>query len=258
MKTFYTELSRYYDRVFAYDGSEAALTLELAGRERTSLKVLEIGCGTGRLAVDLALRGFETAAVDLDPKMVERTAARALESGVELFTATGDMSKPLDLPPDFRPDLILVLGNTLVHLPDRTEITAFFSRCRELLAPGGQMMIQILNYDFIESHGVKELPLIEREGIRFERAYAVEGEQIRFSTALTPPEGERLKNSVLLYPLKQKEMADSLIKAGFSLLQYSGSFSYSDFRQVNIEDFPEGLPVPEGLLLVVLAGIVQE
>lgn len=52
--------------------------------------VLEIGCGTGRVALDLAARGFEVAALDSDAALIAALADRARERELEVEAAVAD------------------------------------------------------------------------------------------------------------------------------------------------------------------------
>ena len=52
--------------------------------------VLEVGCGTGRVALDLAARGHEIAGVDCDPVLVDAMVARARERGLRVRGHVGD------------------------------------------------------------------------------------------------------------------------------------------------------------------------
>ncbi|MBV9212907.1 MAG: class I SAM-dependent methyltransferase [Actinobacteria bacterium] len=52
--------------------------------------ILELGAGTGRVALDLAGRGFEVIALDSDPLLLQTLAARARERGVRVRTAVAD------------------------------------------------------------------------------------------------------------------------------------------------------------------------
>ena len=62
----------------------------------TGLRVLDAGCGTGMLAVDLALRGAEVVAVDLSPTLVGYGVERAEAAGVaeRIDFRAGDMLDP--------------------------------------------------------------------------------------------------------------------------------------------------------------------
>ena len=76
---------------------EADLDLwrELAAAARGP--ILELGCGTGRVALDLAARGHEVIALDADPELVRELAARARTRGVRVRTSVAD-ARAFELP----------------------------------------------------------------------------------------------------------------------------------------------------------------
>ena len=71
----------------AYD-LDLALWRRLA--EEATGPVLDIGAGTGRVALDLARRGHEVTALDADPDLVHELAARARKRGVHVKTVASD------------------------------------------------------------------------------------------------------------------------------------------------------------------------
>src|ERR1035437_7071871 len=72
-------LARLYDGdVLDYQDD---LDLYLALAARTGGPILELGSGSGRLAVPLAEAGYEVTAVDLDGAMLDRVRARAQHAG---------------------------------------------------------------------------------------------------------------------------------------------------------------------------------
>src|SRR5215207_4365133 len=72
-------LARLYDLDLVEDPGDLDLYLALA--TRTGGPILELGCGTGRIAVPLAAAGHDVTAVDIDPAMLERARRRAEQAG---------------------------------------------------------------------------------------------------------------------------------------------------------------------------------
>lgn len=56
-------------------------------------QVLDVGCGSGTWAVELAQRGWQVTGVDFVPKALRRARARAAEAGVEMRLVEGDVTK---------------------------------------------------------------------------------------------------------------------------------------------------------------------
>jgi SAM-dependent methyltransferase len=71
----------------AYD-VDLPLWRELA--ERADGPVLDIGAGTGRVAIDLARHGYEVTAIDSDPDLLHELAARARKRNLRVRTAAAD------------------------------------------------------------------------------------------------------------------------------------------------------------------------
>jgi SAM-dependent methyltransferase len=76
--------------------------------------VLDAGCGTGRVARELARRGFDVVGVDSDASML----AVAREAAPELRWVDADLAR-LDLP--HRVDVAVLAGNVMVFLAPGTE-----------------------------------------------------------------------------------------------------------------------------------------
>jgi SAM-dependent methyltransferase len=93
--------------------------------------VLDAGCGTGRVAVELAHRGHRVTGVDSDPSMlaVAQRAATVRWSLEDLAT--------LDLPERF--DLVVAAGNVMVFLSPGTE-PEVVRRLAHHLVPGGLLI----------------------------------------------------------------------------------------------------------------------
>src|SRR5207237_4588127 len=80
--------------------------LEALLQARPPLRVLDLPCGQGRHAIELARRGYEVTGMDLSPFLIELARERARAAGVRVRWLTGDMRQPI---PDAKFDLILNL-----------------------------------------------------------------------------------------------------------------------------------------------------
>jgi SAM-dependent methyltransferase len=96
--------------------------------------VLDAGCGTGRVAIELHRRGHHVVGTDLDPAMLER--ARQKEPGIEWVQ--GDLADP-DLAVGGPFDLILLAGNVLIFVEPGTEPAVIANLARQL-SPNGLLV----------------------------------------------------------------------------------------------------------------------
>lgn len=104
--------------------------------------VLEIGCGNGRDARNLAAQGFRVTATDASEGMLEE-ATRLTRGNNPLFLLRAFPLKPSELLPSWHYDLILCVG-VLMHIPD-WERAALFRQMRALLAPNGIVLLTWTN-----------------------------------------------------------------------------------------------------------------
>jgi SAM-dependent methyltransferase len=107
---------------------------ELAG---TSGRVLELGVGTGRLAMPLAAAGLDVVGIDSSARMLERLHAADAAGAVE--THLGDMVDDL---PDGPFDVVLAAYNTFFNLLDGDRQRACFDVVASRLEGGGSFVVE--------------------------------------------------------------------------------------------------------------------
>ncbi|SDZ08227.1 Methyltransferase domain-containing protein [Micromonospora pattaloongensis] len=132
--------ARYASRFAALAASGADVHGEArfcADRAEPGARVLDAGCGTGRVAIRLAELGYRCVGVDLDESML----AEARRLAPELPWIRDDLAE-LDLPGHgiAEPfDLIVAAGNVIPLLTPRTE-PAVLARLTAHLRPGGLLV----------------------------------------------------------------------------------------------------------------------
>jgi SAM-dependent methyltransferase len=106
---------------------EAALC---TGLVQQGSRVLDAGCGTGRVAVRLAELGYRCVGVDTDSSMLDQ--ARAASDDVSWVRA--DLAEPLEFPAPF--DLVVAAGNVMPLLAAGTELPVLSNLASYLVADG--------------------------------------------------------------------------------------------------------------------------
>ncbi|CAN5811292.1 class I SAM-dependent methyltransferase [soil metagenome] len=99
---------------------------------RSPGRVLDAGCGTGRVAIELARRGHAVVGTDLDEPMLATARAKA----PELSWVGGDL---VDLDLDRMFDVVVLAGNVMIFVAPGTEATVM-DRAARHLAPGGLLV----------------------------------------------------------------------------------------------------------------------
>jgi SAM-dependent methyltransferase len=132
-----------YDRRHAARFAEAEATADfVAGLlEGGKGRVLELGIGTGRLALPLAARGLDVSGIDASPAMVERLGAKP--GGDTVPVVVGDFADVRSLV-EGPFDLVLLAFNSLFELPDQDAQCRCFAGVAARLAPGGRFVVEAL------------------------------------------------------------------------------------------------------------------
>jgi SAM-dependent methyltransferase len=133
---------------------------------RSGGPVLELGVGTGRIAVPIARAGMRVVGVDSSEGMlgVAREAAKA--AGVELDLRYGDLRDP---PVDEKFGLVVIPFRTLLHMQTDEDRRAALRAVRTHLRDGGRFIFDVFTPgadDIADTHG----RWLEREPGIFERA----------------------------------------------------------------------------------------
>jgi SAM-dependent methyltransferase len=135
------QVGETYDRVYGAvldtDGAVERL-VELADGG----PVLELGVGTGRLALPLAGQGLEVTGVDSSPAMLEQLTTKARAAGMPLIE--GDFADVVVGRP-FR--LVVLAFNTLFALPTQDAQVACFANAARHLEPGGRFVVEAWIHD---------------------------------------------------------------------------------------------------------------
>ena len=111
------------------------LLVELAGDGAA----LELGIGTGRIALPLAARGVAVHGIELSEAMVERL--RAKPGGGAIPVTIGDFASST-AGSGFA--VAYLVANTIMNLTTQDEQVACFERVAEQLAPGGRFVVDVI------------------------------------------------------------------------------------------------------------------
>ena len=115
--------------------------------------VLDIGCGTGTLSIELAKLGYEVVATDLSEERLQIVSFRAKEENLELEIAMYDMLDPID----FLFDNIIASMDVINHLTDLEDVEFGFTNIYNSLKINGIFIFDVLSAEYIDAlDGYKE------------------------------------------------------------------------------------------------------
>ena len=191
-----TSRSPYEPIARLYDAWSASVTEDIdfyAEEARASGgPVVELACGTGRIAVPVAKAGIRVIGVDASVEMLAVAGEYAAAEGVELDLRLGDMREP---PVSERVPLVLIPFRSLLHMTTQADRLRALRAARELLVPGGRLLFDVFapsREDVADTHG----RWLEREPGIFERADWDEGER---TLTLSVRRGEEASTMLLAW-----------------------------------------------------------
>ncbi|MFX0091726.1 MAG: class I SAM-dependent methyltransferase [Candidatus Hodarchaeota archaeon] len=198
--------------------------------------ILDLACGVGRHAFEFAKWGHRVKGIDIDPQMIEKATQHARSHHIEHLTtfeigSFEDILKGKDFG-DFTH--IVCIGNSLSLIQQKEDLDPLMHRLASYLRSGGQLVLQILNYDGLET----KLPyhkLVNNTSGFFLRIYeAINCHQIRFTLApvLRSSKGHwKSYNPVesFLWKISANELITLLRINGFIKIKLYGSYSKTEF-----------------------------
>ncbi len=142
---------------FLSPGGAAEVGEVLKGIDLTNKSVLDIGCGTGGAALEMAREygAGHVIGIDVEPQLIERTQRRISDAGV---ADTVELQLVAPGPLDFHDNAFDVVfsKDSIVHIPDKDAI---FREILRVLRPGGVLAAS----DWLVSDNADTLP----EWVRF-------------------------------------------------------------------------------------------
>ncbi len=180
--------------------------------------VVELGVGTGRIAVPTAMAGVHVIGVDSSAGMLAVCAEAARAAGVagRLDLRQGDLRRP---PVEERVPLVTCPFRAYLHLADDAERLAALGAARELLLPGGRLVFDVFvpSADDIEETDGR---WIEREPGILERA----DWDANARTLTLSVRGVAGASSMTLWWLEPERWQALLAEAGFAVEACYGWF----------------------------------
>jgi len=259
----YDALSDDYDRFVNWENRLAYEMpfIERTLREADAQRVIDVACGTGMHAIELARRGYKVVGADLSAPMIERARENAAIAGVEahfVVAGFGELAEKLALSPSIslrtsgvegpalspvegvsgQFDAVLCFGNSLPHALGAGDLGDALADFAAVLRPGGLLLVQSRNFDAVLARRERFMgPEAHREGDRewlFVRFYDFNPDgMITFNMVVLrrDAEGKWLQQveATELRPLTHSELITSLTAAGFTDIVHYGDMQGAPF-----------------------------
>lgn len=191
----------YYDIVFDADSPAEGDFLEAVHRQyglgnETKRSVLEPACGTGRLVLEMAQRGWSVAGFDANEEMLRFARGRLREWGGRA-TVWEDRMESFAVPRGRKFDLAHCLVSSFKYLLTEAHAAACLQRVADSLRRGGLFALGLHLTDYVEPKVTHERWVGKRDGVEVvsnTRTWPADRkarlEPIRSRLKITPPNGE--------------------------------------------------------------------
>jgi len=159
MKQWYEKMfenyARTYDQEVFTQGTMGEVDfLEQEFEYDRTKKILDIGCGTGRHAIELAKRGYTVTGIDLSESQLSRAREKAAEAGVQVEFIQQDARK-LNFQQEFEAVIMLCEGAFSLMETDEMNFQ-ILQGASKALKPKGIFIFTCLNALFPLYHSVKD------------------------------------------------------------------------------------------------------
>ncbi|WP_078811435.1 class I SAM-dependent methyltransferase [Prosthecobacter debontii] len=158
----------YYDIIFDGDTPREAAFLEevwacYGPRSRTR-KLLEPACGSGRLVLEMARRGWKVSGFDGNERMLQFARERLSKEGLQALLWS-DWMQSFHLPKTEPYDLAHCLVSTFKYLLTEADAVAFLQRIAACLKPGGVFALGLHLSDYSKGKEEHERWVAQRDDI---------------------------------------------------------------------------------------------
>lgn len=137
-----------------YDLWEKYISEMIETHSNKGKKVLDLGCGTGEIAIRLAKQGFEVTGIDLSEEMLAVANDKAAENGVKLFLLEQDMRSLEGFDEGF--DIAVICCDSLNYLQTEEDVKKTFKAIYDHLVEDGLLIFDVhslykINHIFADS-----------------------------------------------------------------------------------------------------------
>lgn len=229
----------YRDFAYAYDEHSLGVSGDVEFYVRLAREagsVVELGVGTGRIAVPTAEAGIPVLGFDREPSMIAIAREKAEHAGVSEFVTLreGDMRSFVL---DESVPLVTIPFRTFLHNLTTEDQLATLGACHRALEPGGRLALNVFNPNlrsiarWMERSGAHWEPFGGWDGFEAHQEYGPTEQVMTTSLRVRDEEGQWRRTSFRLRYVHRFEMQHLLERSGFEIESLHGGFDGERFEE---------------------------
>jgi 2-polyprenyl-3-methyl-5-hydroxy-6-metoxy-1,4-benzoquinol methylase len=167
-ETLFENYADSYDRESFTRGTQGEVDfIEKELNYDKRLRILDVGCGTGRHAIELARRGYSVTGVDLSESQLNKAKEKAAAANVRIDFQKAD-ARELNFQSEFDAVLILCEGAFSLMETDAMNFR-ILQNVERALKPGGKFILTTLSALYPLYHSVMDLINAEENNMKYEK-----------------------------------------------------------------------------------------
>lgn len=219
-------LVEYYDELYPVTLAQQTFYETLVQKFSPPAKFLGIGCGTGVLCHRLAKDAVDVTGLETQRELLDSANLKYRSQLMAMrFFQMSTLEMTRFLGKKFY-NVISCLNNRVTFIHDKTLMRKFFFDCKELLADGGKLALQLFNFEKFKGAPKCQLPELCSPRVRYQSSL------IRLSDGICKLSSCLEKNGKLIpvydearvYPLTKTEIEEFSKEAGFKSAQFFSGF----------------------------------
>jgi SAM-dependent methyltransferase len=228
----------HYDWIFGSTGFAREPEVDFYGQvaKQGDGSILELACGTGRVAIPLARAGFQVSGIDIAEAMLGQARSKAVAEDLDVDWIIGDI-RNFDLGRRF--GLIFIPNNSICHMLTRADFSSTITSVKKHLCPEGRFVIDVFvpAPELLVDRGDERLPFSEYDApdsgdhivvthtYRYERDTQIK----RIVTYHTFPDGREVAGTLDMRMYYPQELDGLLELNGIRIEQKYGGFDRRPF-----------------------------
>lgn len=241
--TVYKELVKYYDAIYG-DAWENDIEFYYQEAKQANGKILEIGCGTGRILLPLVKKNIDIIGLDISKEMINVLEKNAKKENLNPKVINGDM-KNFSLNEKF--DLVIIPYRAFLHMLTKEDQIKTLKNIAKHLNKNGKLIIHSYRPYAKElactgkCHSIDTTEHYESESkknffVYWDLEYIKEKKILKYYLRIREENNKKETTfPMFIAHITDEDMQDNLENSGFSKIKSYGDFEYAPIYKDSTE-----------------------